>query len=141
MPGAISRLEGMGPSLKALRQLSDHVQKKVGKIALKAGAQPLVTRVKGKAKVSSRADNPTPGSLRQSVHDKPGRPSRGMDTRAIIADDVAAVPKEFGLARRDYPAEPFFRPAVDAGRAEAGQAIADAIKNEVENGPWVAAKG
>lgn len=139
MPGAISRLEGVGGTLKAMRALSDHAQNQIGKVALKAAADELTPRVKARAKVSSRSGNPTPGSLQRSIGDKPGRARKGVATRAIIADDVAAVPKEYGLARRNYPAEPFFRPAIDSGRGAAAQAIADAIKDEVENGPW--AKG
>lgn len=119
-----------------MRALSDHAQKQIGKVALKAGADVAVPRVRARAKVSTRASDPTPGSLQKSVHDKAGRARKGVDTRSIIADDVAAVPKEYGLTRRNYPAEPFFRPAMDAARADIGQAIADAIKDEVENGPW-----
>lgn len=136
MPGAISRLEGVGPTLKNMRALSNYAQNKIGKIALKAAADTLVPKVKAKARVSERPDDPTRGSLRDSVVSKAGRTRKGVDTRAILATDVAAVPKEFGLTRKNYPAEPFFRPAVDAGRADAGQALADAIKNEVENGSW-----
>lgn len=136
MPGAISRVEGMGPALQALRKLSLHAQNKIGKVALKAAADTLVPRVKAKARVSERSDDPTRGSLRDSVTSKPGRARKGVDTRAILVMDVAAVPKEFGLSRKDYPAEPFMRPAIDSGRAEAGQALADSIKNEVENGSW-----
>lgn len=136
MPGAISRLEGVGASLAALRKLDDHVQTKIGKRALKGAAQKLASRVRANAKVSTRPDNKTKGSLRNSVTDKPGRAKKGVTTHAVIAADVAAVPKELGLTRRNYPPEPFFRPAIDAGREEAAQSIADVIKEEVESGAW-----
>jgi HK97 gp10 family phage protein len=136
VPGAISRIEGMGPSLANLRRLSEYAEKQIGNNALKAGAAVAVKRVKAKAKVSSRANDPTRGSLKESVRDKPGRAKKGVDTRAVIVEDVAAVAKEFGLSRRNYPAEPFARPAIDSAREEIGQAIADSVKNDVENGPW-----
>jgi hypothetical protein len=110
MPGATSRLEGMGPAIANLRKLSEYAQKQIGKNALQAGAAVAVKRVKAKAKVSTRANDPTPGSLKESVRDKPGRAKKGIDTRAVVVEDVAAVPKEFGLTRRNYPPEPFARP-------------------------------
>jgi hypothetical protein len=136
MPGAISRIEGMGPAVKRLRALSAYAEKQIGKAALKAAADKLVPRVKARAKVSQRANDPTRGSLQRSVRDKPGRAKKGVETRLIVAEDVAAVPKEFGLSRRNYPAEPFFRPAIDSGRQAAGEAVAESIKDNVENGPW-----
>lgn len=126
----------MKEARRALQKLSAYAQKQIGKNALKAAADKLTPRVKARAKVSSRAGDPTRGSLQRSVRDKAGRAKKGVETRAIIAEDIAAVPKEFGLARRNYPAEPWFRPAVDSGRQEAGEALADSIKNDVENGPW-----
>jgi hypothetical protein len=70
-----------------------------------------VKRVKAKAKVSTRANDPTPGSLKESVRDKPGRAKKGSIPALVVVEDVAAVPKEFGLTRRNYPPEPFFREA------------------------------
>jgi hypothetical protein len=136
MPGATSRLEGMGPAIANLRKLSEYAQKQIGKNALQAGAAVAVKRVKAKAKVSTRANDPTPGSLKESVRDKPGRAKKGIDTRAVVVEDVAAVPKEFGLTRRNYPPEPFARPAIDGAREEIGPAIAESVKNDVEHGPW-----
>jgi HK97 gp10 family phage protein len=136
MPGPISRIEGMKDATAALRKLSDYAQKQIGKNALKAAADVLTPRVKARAKVSGRAGDPTRGSLKASIRDKPGRKKKGVETRVIIAEDVAAVAKEYGLTRRDYPAEPFFRPAVDSGRRVAGEALAQSIKDDVEHGPW-----
>lgn len=120
----------------ALQKLSAYAQKQIGKVALQAAAKIGSERVKARAKVGSRANDPTRGSLQRSVRDKPGRPRKGAETRLIVAEDVAAVPKEFGLSRRNYPAEPFFRPAIDGAREEMGRAVADTVKDQVENGPW-----
>jgi hypothetical protein len=136
MPGATSRLEGMKEARETLRKLSAYAEKQIGENALAAAERKLTARVKAKAKVSTRANDPTRGSLQASVRGKKGRPKKGVQTRLIVAEDVAAVPKELGLTRRNYPPEPFFRPAVDSGRQEAAEALAESIKHDVEHGPW-----
>jgi hypothetical protein len=135
MPGATSRLEGMGPAIANLRKLSEYAQKQIGKNALQAGAAVAVKRVKAKAKVSTRANDPTPGSLKESVRDKPGRAKKGIDTRAVVVEDVAAVPKELRADAAQLSARAV-RPAGDRrAREEIGQAIAESVKNDVEHGP------
>lgn len=136
MAKGVSRIEGMGPAIANLRKLSAYAQSQIGMNALKAGAAVAVKRIKAKAKVSSRSNDPTRGSLQASVRDKAGRARKGIDTRAVVVEDVAAVPKEFGLTRRNYPPEPFARPAIDSGRTEIGEAIAESVKDDVEHGPW-----
>lgn len=125
---------------EALQQLSRTVQRNVGKRALKAPAAVLVRHIKAKARVSSRASDPTPESMRDAVRDADAKNERGRATRVILVEDAAAVPNEFGLARRDYPAQPFVRPGVDAGRNEAGAAMASALKDEVDKAAIAAAK-
>lgn len=138
--GSWGRIEGLRECREALQELSKTVQRNVGKRALKAPAAVLVRHIKAKARVSSRANNPTPGSMREAVKDVDARPEKGRATRVILVEDVAAVPNEFGLARRDYPAKPFVRPGVDNGRVEAAEAMAEAVKREVDEAARRAAK-
>lgn len=126
-----NRLEGFKECREVLQELSKTVQRNTGRRALEVPAGIIAEAVKARAKVSDRAGNQTPGSLRESI--KVGK-ERAKGTQArihVIADDVAAVPKEFGLTGRDYPAEPFFRPAVDAVANAAINAFAAALKPEV----------
>ena len=130
MARPIVRIEGMKACREAMQELSRGVQRNVGKKALKAPAGVLVRHIKAKAAVSSRASNPTPGSMRDAVRDADARTERGRATRVILVEDVAAVPNEYGTSK--MAAQPFARPGVDAGRDEAGQAMADALKVEVD---------
>lgn len=127
---AWGRVEGMKEAREALQELDRRTQIGVGKRALRAPGEVFVRAVKAKAPVSRRAGNPTPGSLRESITIGDARTSRGSARLAIIADDVAAVPNEFGTSK--MTAQPFFRPAVDAHRAEAAGAMADSVKTEVD---------
>lgn len=130
MPKGISRNEGMAEASKQMRELSKVVQNRVGKRSLRAPAELLARAVKAKAPVSSRSTNPTPGSLRDSVKVANARKEKGRPTVVILAEDVAAVPNEYGTSK--MAAQPFFRPAVDANRMAAGQAMAEALKQEVD---------
>jgi HK97 gp10 family phage protein len=130
MPGAISRIEGMREAREALQELSKAAQTRLGNRALERPARVFVRRIKAKAAVSGRPGNPTPGSLRESIRDAKARKERGRPTRVILAEDVAAVPNEFG--RSKMAAQPFFKPAIDEGRDEAGGAMADGLREEVD---------
>ncbi len=107
---------------EALAELDRLTQRNVGKRALRAPAEVIAGRVKANAPVSSRPGNKTPGSLRASVEVKSPTSSKGRARITIVADDVAAVPMEFG--RTGQPARPFFRPAVDSASDAAGEAMA-----------------
>jgi HK97 gp10 family phage protein len=130
MPGAISRLEGMRECREALQELSRSTQRNLGKRALKAPATVIAAAVKARAPVSSRPTDPTKGSLKASVKVAPSRAERGRPTIVVLADDVAAVPNEFGTSK--MTAQPFFRPAVDTARDAAGAAMAEALKLETD---------
>lgn len=139
MPRGISRIEGMAEASRQMREFTKVAQNRIGKRALKAPAGVLVRKIKGKAHVSSRSTNPTPGSLRDSVKDVDARKERGRVTRVIIADDVAAVPNQYGTSKMapNY----FFSRGVDEGRDEAGHAMAGALKQEVDAEVQRIAKG
>lgn len=128
--GKWGEITGMREARETLQQLARASQTAVGKRALRAPAAVLVQRVKDKAPVSKRASDPTPGSLRESVREGRASSRKGQARIEIIAQDIAAVPNEFGTSK--MAAQPFFRPAVDAGREEAAQAMAEAVKSEVD---------
>lgn len=132
-------MEGMGECLAALRELEKAAQNKIGKRALKAPATVIARAVQAKAPVSSRPTNPTPGSLKASVKVVSSRKEKGGPRIAVIADDVAAVPNEYGTSKMSP--QPFFRPAVDTAREAAGQAMAEALKQEVDAEVQRIAKG
>lgn len=137
----ISRIEGLKECREALQQLSRTVQRNVGKKSLRNGPAPvLVASVKRRAPVSSRATDPTPASLQQSVHAVDSRPEKGRATMAIVAEDPAAVPTELGLSGRNYPAQPWFRPGIDDASEAAFAAMAAQLKIEVDAAARRAAK-
>jgi HK97 gp10 family phage protein len=139
MPGPASHIEGMREAREKLQDLAKAAQTRIGNRSLERPAKVFVRRIKAKAQVSGRPGNPTPGSLRESISDAKARKERGRPTRVIIADDVAAVPNEYGTSK--MAAQPFFKPAIDEGREEAGQAMADALKEEVDAEVRRVAKG
>lgn len=140
--GGVGRIEGMKEAREALQQLTRTVQRNVGRRALAAGPGKVFVRaISARAKVSGRAGDPTRGSLKASPKVVSARAKKGAAAVAVLVDDPAAVPKEKGLARRNYPAEPFMRPAVDASRDEAAQAMAAEVKREVDEAARRAAKG
>lgn len=123
---------------EALQTLSKAVQRNVGKRALRAPAEVIARAVKARAPVSTRGNNPTKGSLRESVTVAASRAEKGRPTVVVLAADVAAVPNEFGTSK--MAAQPFFRPAVDAAREQAGAVMADALRGEVDAAVARAAK-
>ena len=132
MPRETSYLSGMKECREALAELSRSMQTGVGKRALLETGKFFAGRISDLAPVSSRPNDPTPSSLKAAPKAVANRPKKGQPRVAIIVDDPAAVPNEFGLAHRDYPARPFARPAVDANR-EAGAAImAAGLKTETD---------
>lgn len=126
------RIEGMREARKTLDELTRAVQRNVGKRALNASGEVFVKEVAARANVSQRVTNPTPGSLKASPRVVPARPQKGQVRVAVIVEDPASIPQEFGLTRRDYPADPFFVPAIEAKRNEAAHEFAEALKKEVD---------
>jgi hypothetical protein len=129
----VGRIDGLREAREGLAEMSRTVARNVGKRALKQGpGRVFVEAIKAKARVSSRASDPTPGSMRDAVKLVDSRPEKGRATVAILVDDIAAVPNEFGLRHRNYPAHPFVRPGIDGAREEAGAAMARELKSEVD---------
>lgn len=137
--GPSFELKGFKECREALHELTNRVQKNVGKRALMPAADVIRDEVAARAKVSPRAGNPTPGSLKAAPVVVPAK-SRGGPKVAVLVDDIAAVPKEFGLSTRNYPADPFFRPAIDAKSEESTRVFGSALKQEVEKASARAAK-
>jgi HK97 gp10 family phage protein len=138
--GGRTYLAGFKEAREVLQELSRGVQRGVGKRALQVPAELIAGAVRAKAPVSNRAGNPTPGSLRGSIKVVPSRTVKGSVRVAVLAEDIAAVPNEFGTSK--MPAQPFFRPAADATRDAAGRAFGAALKPEVEKAAAkAAAKG
>lgn len=120
----------MKEAREALQELSKATQTNTGKRALQAPARVFVSRIKAKAQVSSRPSDPTPGSLRESVRVGRASSRKGVARLDLIADDVAAVPNEFGTSK--MAAQPFFRPGINSARGEAAFAMAEAVKFETD---------
>jgi HK97 gp10 family phage protein len=137
---AQSRIEGFRECREALQELSTTVQRNVGRRALQVPAGIIRDAVEARAPVSPRGSNQTPGSLKASIKVGKENSKRTEAKLHVIAEDVAAVPLEFGLTSRDYPAQPFFRPAVDSVEGQALQGFANALRPEVTSAVAKAAK-
>lgn len=142
MPKGFSRIEGMREARETLQALGKRVETAVGLRSLMKGPGLVIANeVSVRAKTSNRSSNPTPGSLKASPKVVRSRKDKKGPRAAVLVEDPAAIPKEFGLQHRKYPAEPFFRPAVDAVREKAGAAMAQALKDEVDAEVAKVAKG
>ncbi|SMF70530.1 HK97-gp10 family putative phage morphogenesis protein [Allosphingosinicella indica] len=126
-----THVTGFREARLALETLSKATQKNVGKRALMAPARVLAGAVAAKTPVKT-------GTLKSSVKAVPSKMEKGRPRAAVLADDVAAVPIEFGTSK--MTARPFFRPAVEAARDMAGRAFAAALKPEIDAAVERAAK-
>ena len=134
-----SSLEGYKECREALQILSKAVQRGVGTRALASAAEMGAGLVRAAAPVSTDPNNKTPGSLRDSVRvDKREKNQRGRPRVAIRADDVAAVPNEFGTSK--MAAQPFFRPTIDANRPAIAAKFGGELKSETDAAVARAAK-
>jgi hypothetical protein len=137
-----ARIEGLGDCIKSLHQLDAAIQRDVGEYALDGAMDVFVGAISNRAPVSPRASDATPGSLKASVRKRKARATKKYLAKGEInINDPAAAPLEFGLSSRDYPAEPFARPAVDDARGHAGEVVASRVRERVEHGPWVKGRG
>ena len=123
-------IEGLREAREALNELGRTVARNIGKRALVAPAELLVSRLKANTPVSNRRDDKTPGSLRDSTKHVVGKAEKGRPRRAVLIEDVAAVPNEFGTSK--MKAQPYVRRTVDANREAAAAVLAEAIKAEIE---------
>lgn len=140
MPGPISHLEGMKECREALQELSRTVQRSVGKRALRAAGEVWVARQKAMLPVSSRASDPTRGSLKAAPEVAASRTERGDPRVALLIDDMAAVPGEFGTSKMAPHLK--VRATTDSVREPMGRALGSALKHEVDSAAArAAAKG
>jgi HK97 gp10 family phage protein len=132
-----TQLAGFRETREALQDLSKTVQRNVGRRALRVPAEIIADATRALAPVSSRPDNPTPGSLRASVSVVNAKARSGAAV-AVLVEDPAAVPNEYGTSK--MAAQPFMRPAINANEARCIAAFGQAIKPEVERAAAKAAK-
>lgn len=139
--GEVGQIAGMREARETLQELGKTIATRVGKAALKNGPAPVfIAAIKSKARVSSRANDPTPGSMRDAVKIGKASSRRGQARLEIVVDDPAAVPNEYGLKHRKYPAHPFVRPGIDAARGAAAAAMAEQLRIEVDEAALRVAK-
>lgn len=139
--GEVGQIAGLREARETLQELGKSVRTSVGKKSLRNGPAPVfVASIKSKARVSSRANDPTPGSMRDAVKAGKASSRRGQARLEIVVDDVAAVPNEYGLKHRKYPAKPFMRPGIDHAREPAAVAMAEQLKIEIDEAALRAAK-
>ena len=125
-----SYLDGMRGAREALAELSKGVARNVGKRALRQTGDYFVGRLKPTLPVSNEPSNPTKGSLRASAQVVSSRAEKGRPRVALLIDDIAAVPGEFGTSNMKPHLK--VRATVDASRAGGAAVMAAAIKSEVD---------
>lgn len=135
---AKSELLGLKECREALQEMSKRAQRGLGAMALRKPAEIIKDAVQSRAPVSTRPSDPTKGSLKASGAVKKGRMKGTLVSIAVIFEDEAAVPNEYGTTKMG--AQPFFRPAVDAVEPQAIAAFTSALTQEVEAAAAKAAK-
>jgi len=131
MPKAArGHLEGMQGCREALQELGRTVGRNVGKRALRATAELLAERQRATLPVSSRSGNPTPGSLRAAPQVVSARTEKGRPRVAMLIDDIAAVPGEFGTSKMRPHLK--VRATTDAMRPALAEVMGQSLKIEVD---------
>lgn len=126
----MSRLEGMDGVLASMKELSATVERNVGRRGLRATAQVLANKHKATLPVSPDPDNKTPGSLKASPTVKTAKGGKGRPAVAMIIEDPAAAPGEFGTHK--MAAHLKVRNTTDAMRPELAATLGEALKSEVD---------
>jgi len=126
-----AEVKGFQEARESLHEMSKAMQRGVGRRALFAAAEVIAAATRARAPVSSDPNDKTPGSLKaapKAVTAKPGK--RALVQAAVLVEDPAAVRVEYGSVH-NKPAEPFFRPAIDATKAAATEVFAAQLAVEV----------
>jgi hypothetical protein len=123
-------LEGMEGCRAALQELGRTVTRNVGKRSLRAPAELLAARHRATLPVSSDPSDKTPGSLKDSPKVVPAKTEKGRARVAMVIDDVAAVPGEFGTSKMKPHLK--VRTTTDAMRPALAQVMGTALKQEVD---------
>jgi hypothetical protein len=100
----------------------------------------MAAAISANAPISNDPHDKTPGSLKDSPRVVPEKGKRGGAQLAVVVEDPAAVPNEFGLSGKDFPAKPFARPAVDRIKGATLIAFGAALKPEIDAAAKRAAK-
>jgi HK97 gp10 family phage protein len=140
MKSTRTELAGLQETREAMAEFTKGVQRNVGRRALLVPAHIIGANAQSRAPVSTRPDDPTPGSLRGSfqIGRGKGRQQMAVARVAILFIDPAAVPIEYGTTK--MAAQPFFRPAIDAKTPEAIAAFETILVQEVNKAAAKAAK-
>lgn len=133
-----SRLEGIPEARKALQEMSRALKRGIGQRALKRGGKVFVDRLQAVMPVSSNPRDPTPGSLKAAPRIVPAKSERGDPRVALLIEDPAAAPGEFGTSKMKKHLR--IRPTVDETRDEAGSVINEWLVIEVNAAVARAAK-
>jgi hypothetical protein len=128
----------MAGCLAAMRELTATVERNVGKRALKTTAGKLADRHKAVLPVSDDPSNKTKGSLKSSPAVKAARGAKGRPAVAMVIDDVAAVPGEFGTSKMKSHLK--VRSTTDAMRDDLAATLGAALKEEADAAARRAAK-
>lgn len=129
-----SRIEGFREAADTLATLSRAVQRGVGRTVLREPAALLAGEVQTRAPKLTGLLQGAVKVVNNRLTKKAAREARarpGAVELAVLVDDAAAVPNEFGNEHVD-PAQPFFRPAIDAKREEMMRVGAARIKTAVD---------
>lgn len=147
------KVKGLSELKDALKQLPENIAKNVLRGGVGAGAAVIRKEARAKAPVSTgpvSAGHPPPGTLKKSVYQKQIRElsnavrqtfyvgvRKGLKGKAAGLGAYYARFVEFGTAK--MPARPFLRPAWEAKKMEAIEAIrayiAERIPREVDKLP------
>ena len=146
------KIEGLAELGKALRELPDRVAKNGLRVSVYAGAKVVRDEARARAPKAQQPfgpNKPPPGTLKRSVIMKhiPGLSSLTRQTFFVTVRHGKKYRKqgkkgnlsqdawywrfvEFGT--RKMRAQPFLRPALEAKRREAGQAMKDRLSERIE---------
>lgn len=138
MAGPIARIEGFKECREALQELSRTVQCNVGRRSLRAAADVWLGRQKASLPVSGRDTDPSRGSLKASPEMAKSRNERGGPRVALLIEDPAAAPGEFGTLKMQPHLK--VRATTDSARDAMGAALGSALKVEVDAAARRAAK-
>lgn len=129
------KLQGFREASRQLNEMSKATARNVGKRALQTPAGILRDEMIARVPVVK-------GDLRAAIRTKPERAYKGRPNVGVIADDIAAVPLEYGnpAGGRFQPAEPFARPSLDSRKEQMLGRFGEALKDEVEKSVIRAAK-
>jgi HK97 gp10 family phage protein len=124
---------------KKLMELEPKIQRKLMRTALKAVGVYWVEAVKSRAPVligdlknsiisRIRTRKSSRGTVVGEVQVGPGTAPRTDDHQNSVGPSIYASWVEFGLKTKDYPKQPFMRPAFDATAEKAIELFADTLR-------------